>query len=740
MERIRALKEQHNMLVDEGEERNTRRLVDPLQALPPELWTEFLPRNASELLVLTLVCDRWRTTLLSAPILWTFIELDGAHGDYLCEAIMGLTCSSPLEISLNIKLPLEEWRKIAPLIVEERSRVARLNIRLFYDSDKAVDTFEMLLDFGSLPKLTTISLPDSYTYPPLLDTEPEMRDPEHGYPCDETVLAKLPLLSTFTGFVPTTNQLQIPGISKFKNLHICVLHDETVLVLQRFQDLKNLRLVEERNLYKPYQSLPFSLYSSLSSLESFYYYGLFIQRALPCIGTNLRWLNVTLIIMKQIPEILLMLSAFPKLFHLSLDIDLTEGDVLIDYQTEDIRMLSVTSLHLMFLLLPTESGVVETGRKQALEHLFHSLIVIIPSVEELVITGETFQDAAVEYIQNLQKLRFLTWATDYENADKPPLALKTDCLDEIHWHGKVPRNGIFDIFASSTLRSLQFSPPPPRPVDPHTHLTMIPTLVPRCKIPDTSMPNLTTLILTVEYRLAWDLNTFPRLKRLGLAGNPSAAMAADIFEELALQPSQCPLLEEIELRGAYAEWDLLLLMLERRNLINKPGISRIHSFQLDHSISYKLLRPIVELLGGKYPHRDSLAEYSSTAVGKLVWDKKLSGCQRCCRTFQSCSKELEIGVRTARNYEDDLLYEADLRLGLDYPASLESIPADPPLTVEVAGWLAAKLARRREFVKECTKAKAEFIRPFICGNSREYRPLITLTPHLLDGVIFEEEV
>ncbi|KIM21774.1 hypothetical protein M408DRAFT_29287 [Serendipita vermifera MAFF 305830] len=745
MDRIRALREQYNLLVDEEEEKNTRRLVDPLQVLPPELWTEFLPQDASELLVLTLVCNQWRTTLLSVPILWTSIELDGTHDDYLCKAVTGLACSAPLEISLSIKLPLEEWRKIAPLIVGERSRIYSLDIRPFYDHNKGMEAFGILLDFGSLPKLTTLNLPRSHDYPTLFNSEPEVKDPEHGYPCDETFFAKVPLLSSFYGFTFLTEQLRIPGASNFKNVDIRILHSDTVLALQKFPRLNHLSLVEEK---KPYdvvdQSLPASLHSSLLSVENFYYHGLFFHRALPCIGNNLHSLVITLITVKRLPELFMMLPSFPKLSDLILDVDQTATDPFVDYQAENIRLSPITSLHLKFpsnYLSHIDSEATQTRRKQALEHLFHSLVVMMPSVENLTIMGSTFEDVAVEYIQSLRKLQILVWATELDPTGKPPLILKTDCLDSVNWYGKVPYNGVFDIFASSTLRSLQFWPNPPTPEYDGT-FEAIYTPFPRFKTPSHSMPNLTTLAINPEHRLVWDLSSFPQLKKLEFTGHPSAVLAADFFEELALQPNQCALLEEISLAGVYVEWDILILMLERRNLLSKPGITLIRSIKLYQHIAYKLLRPIVKLLGGKYPHRDSLEEYSSIAVGKLVWDKELPGCQKCCRAFQACSKKLETkpGSRIIRDYEDNVVYETDLRLGMDYPSSLELVPADLPLTAEVAEWLADKPARRRAFVKECKKANSEFNRPFTCGNSWDYLPSITFTQYSLDGVTFEDEM
>lgn len=87
------------------------------------------------------------------------------------------------------------------------------------------------------------------------------------------------------------------------------------------------------------------------------------------------------------------------------------------------------------------------------------------------------------------------------------------------------------------------------------------------------------------------------------------------------------------------------------------------------------------------------------------------------------------------DYEDTATYEADIRLGWEYPSSLELIPANPPLAPETAQWLAEKATRRQRFAAGCKKYHEEFLRKATCGNSWDYRPWVTIGPHALDGVL-----
>src|SRR6202000_2481559 len=80
-------------------------------------------------------------------------------------------------------------------------------------------------------------------------------------------------------------------------------------------------------------------------------------------------------------------------------------------------------------------------------------------------------------------------------------------------------------------------------------------------------------------------------------------------------PDSCPLLEEVELTG-FVEWDILVLMLERRNFCTMP-VKKIHSLKLP-------LRPphldgvISSLLDGKFTERPSNEDLSTEGIRTLL--------------------------------------------------------------------------------------------------------------------------
>jgi hypothetical protein len=625
--RIYNLKEEYNLLVDEEDEIRPERSVDPFEVLPPELWPAILPGTARELLVLTLVCDKWRNVVLSVPRIWSRVDLDCRREDYLAVAIACFACSAPLEINLTIRLPLVIWKEVVPLIAAERSRIAHLDVQSFDDNIKPVEGFEIVSDLGVLPNLVSVYIRGFYEEPALIKGDFDRGNRSQAiYPEIEALFTRAPSLLNVYGLTFSTEQLRIPGATKLESAQIYSFHRDAIEALGHFPNLKSLRLVEEKDPYGVDKSLPRSLDSSLASITSFNYHGLALNRALRCIGSNLEILDAKYVPIRQLPEILVALRLFPRLYHLSIHIDLT-NDGAFAYPSADVICLSsITSLSLYLCPLsfpwgvnsnPEDIKLKEKRRNQACDELLRCLVIMMPHVEVFNLQGRGYCDSAVAYIQSLRKLRRLCFSSSASEVDSPRLSLPSEHLDSVSWYGHVPSGGLFNLVQSSTLRQLDLLAIFPYPAEGERWLSEgNPVLLPRSRTLSTPLPNLRTLSLTVENPVAWDLGLFPRLERIELSGN----LAEGFFEELLLQPGSCSFLEEIGLRGDYVEWDLLILLLERRNLVIKPGIARIKTIKVGSDLPYKLLHPLSALLGGKYPHRDSIDDFSSTAIGKLIWD------------------------------------------------------------------------------------------------------------------------
>ncbi|PVF91368.1 hypothetical protein CPB86DRAFT_719544, partial [Serendipita vermifera] len=94
------------------------------------------------------------------------------------------------------------------------------------------------------------------------------------------------------------------------------------------------------------------------------------------------------------------------------------------------------------------------------------------------------------------------------------------------------------------------------------------------------------------------------------------------IRELAYSPESYPSLEDIALNEC-PEWDILMIMLERRNLLAGPSIQRIRKLQLPSLFSGYIFRIIRDLLGCKWTARPSNKELSMAGNAEIITDLSL---------------------------------------------------------------------------------------------------------------------
>ncbi|KIM22294.1 hypothetical protein M408DRAFT_28840 [Serendipita vermifera MAFF 305830] len=120
--------------------------------------------------------------------------------------------------------------------------------------------------------------------------------------------------------------------------------------------------------------------------------------------------------------------------------------------------------------------------------------------------------------------------------------------------------------------------------------------------------HLTTLHIDVP-DVQWGMPDFIVLRRLHVESRYTAP-AAGFLANLIIEPKICGLLHEIEL-DFIPEWDLLFLMLERRNFLPPLlGVSRITTLILQSPIPPFLLAPLTYLVSGRFTERPSNLELS----------------------------------------------------------------------------------------------------------------------------------
>ncbi|PVF99139.1 hypothetical protein CPB86DRAFT_670478, partial [Serendipita vermifera] len=147
------------------------------------------------------------------------------------------------------------------------------------------------------------------------------------------------------------------------------------------------------------------------------------------------------------------------------------------------------------------------------------------------------------------------------------------------------------------------------------------------------------------------------------------------IRDVACRPDSYPSLEVIELDEC-PELDILMIMLERRNLLQGPGINKIKEISFRSPCSLGILKIISTLLGGKWVERPSNKDLSLAGNAEALLDLTLPGCYMCHRGLRFCDAAVEsvpedrnqdISVNTLRIYpedEDEILSTWEERVGL----------------------------------------------------------------------------
>ncbi|PVF94331.1 hypothetical protein CPB86DRAFT_49309 [Serendipita vermifera] len=94
------------------------------------------------------------------------------------------------------------------------------------------------------------------------------------------------------------------------------------------------------------------------------------------------------------------------------------------------------------------------------------------------------------------------------------------------------------------------------------------------------------------------------------------------FRDVASQPESYPSLEKIIL-PELPEWDTLVIMLERRNLLTGPCVNQISDIQFPFPIPAQLSCLVHDLLAGKWPTRPSHFELSLAGNVDIIMDLSL---------------------------------------------------------------------------------------------------------------------
>ncbi|PVF91706.1 hypothetical protein CPB86DRAFT_681854, partial [Serendipita vermifera] len=93
-------------------------------------------------------------------------------------------------------------------------------------------------------------------------------------------------------------------------------------------------------------------------------------------------------------------------------------------------------------------------------------------------------------------------------------------------------------------------------------------------------------------------------------------------KDIACHPESYPSLEDIDLMR-FPEWDILLIMLERRNLLASPSVKRINKLRITEPYPPKLRAILGALLRCQWPERPPNKEISLAGNAEIILDLSL---------------------------------------------------------------------------------------------------------------------
>jgi hypothetical protein len=251
--------------------------------------------------------------------------------------------------------------------------------------------------------------------------------------------------------------------------------------------------------------------------------------------------------------------------------------------------------------------------------IFDALINAMPSVEVLKLVGDIPSNAFLPYIKTLNGLTQLDVRCNLNTFPVSPYPRVGHRLERLSWSGNLPTQ-FFDHFEFRFLHTLSLSgksgqnQSSTRSKCSSTNF-YVPIL--SFNLPLINITCVTSLSLTMEHPIYWDLASFPAVNQVHLM---DSIWNSDFLEQLLLRPNECPKMEHLTISGRFCEWDVLLLMLERRNFATTPGVSSIKSIKFDSEPSLKLIYPISSLLRGKFLTDMRIADFSLRSMAKRMFN------------------------------------------------------------------------------------------------------------------------
>ncbi|KAG8868401.1 hypothetical protein FRC20_003456 [Serendipita sp. 405] len=701
-EELKILRNRYNQIVINQRDSRRGPCTDPLSVLPVEVWVHIIDeivecgwgsayRAVSNMV---LVSKKWRDVIVSTPRFWTQITINPGYGesDLLQRITTALYLSTDQNLTVNIEYPISRssYDSYAALLFPHSTRIRRIIFRdcsWIYRSSSPLDptVHQILSDFLPLPQLEGIQFTGRFRL-----SEEEWN-----------IIEAMPNLKVLEGDTVAAMPLSVLKRISLVNLKTLTFHgtvNQLFSIITDLPRLKTLTMIEP-----PYHNRtpedPSTTYDrplpeqalSMDTLDWRKQRGTRFQDLIRC-SPYLKHLTL-LASWKLLGFALDGMNYLPLLSYLSIKMQylLAEDEFI---PTNVIQNTSIQELSLNFAQFGSSgpSGF-HSLQHSKLSQFIDSWLPTIKQLKKFSVVLPSKWAMPPVLLANLAYLRALTLTLpDLGDAIAPNLAF--DALENLDL--AVPPTDL-ELFLSSLtcpnllLLNIRTSP---------LHLRKKVAI----QIHSQQFPKLSSLHWDSS-EVVWDVSSLEALKLVSFQDDSSQS-ASDFCAHLILRPCDFPALEELKFYKV-PEWDLLFLMLERRNFLQDQAISKITMVTLSTTVGAILKGPLTSLLRGEFTNRLSNRDLSIVGLGEIYFDETLPGCHWCCLSMRACS------LPAARmSYRSSVL-----SLWSNLRGEPVNIIPDPPLTDSVIDWLGRR-QERYDYWRERENNPSSMLRNGTCDTHR----------------------
>jgi hypothetical protein len=585
---------------------------DPMDKLPNEIWSSILihfavlknmftwhniPRT-EHLVPLTRVSKRWRRFLHSEPLLWNVIILRTRRYDNSAIVARQLELSAHLPITLVLHLPFDQWTQVLPELIKHRDRIETIALdeeSYLERRQSSASVRQMLEDLFPLPHLRQLG----ETY------EAMRRWQDLPY-----ILERFPSLRQLPN-IPVTTEL-LRRVKDRLDLKEVTTYEDLLSISMILEDMPSIRRVtcqtdpvasledfSDSSSYGAFYATPRRLGWTRLTFDT-YSYPLPVQflYRLPYL-TSLE-IRSDFAIFKAVIAIT---YQFPSLAHFRASISLTHNDY---YNPPDKLSpnSAVRSLEI-YMFAPWDMAGNTAGMRlsRGAEIITGMILRAMPASERITLSTteipHSFRFFELEGWSRVEDLFIFC------SGEVGPTNTPTKVPRPVRFLSIAADEEVLAALSSASVESLCCMAPYRLPSD-------ITNVTPILILTATMWPVLQTLEV-YSGLVCWDKSSLSTLRTVKIINRNNKLYVdngiTSFIHTIACQPNSYPSLEEIEMDEC-PEWDILMIMLERRNLLGSSTISRIKKISVPFICPPNISHIISDILKGKWATRPSNKQLS----------------------------------------------------------------------------------------------------------------------------------